>query len=282
MYFGRKNHGYIPYPTHIRHWSLNIVQMEKKILFIENNSSFLTNAIQNNLKNDDFICEKVPYDVDVIDSIKEDYSSFFLFIESDTFHNSSSELIFLRDICKNYDKGIFLMGDQADILEVNTIIDEKIVWDVFLRPVNARDVTERVNIAYTKAETTDQKKHILVVDDSGTFLHTMKQWLEPQYKVTIVNSATTAISCLNKVKPDLILLDYEMPVCNGPMMLEMIRNDVEFSDIPVIFLTGKGDKDSVRRVLTLKPQGYLLKNLPQNKILETIGNFFLAMKAREL
>ena len=43
-------------------------------------------------------------------------------------------------------------------------------------------------------------------------------------------------------KPDLILLDYEMPVTSGPQVLEMIRSETKTDTIPVIFLTGKGDR----------------------------------------
>ncbi|MDE6213304.1 MAG: response regulator, partial [Lachnospiraceae bacterium] len=74
--------------------------------------------------------------------------------------------------------------------------------------------------------------------------------------------------------PDLILLDYEMPVCDGRQTLEMIRSDEEIADIPVIFLTNKGDAESVKKVMALKPNGYLLKTMPEQEIKNIISNFF--------
>lgn len=41
----------------------------------------------------------------------------------------------------------------------------------------------------------------------------------------------------------------------------MLRSEEEYADIPVIFLTGRGDPESVKKVLNLKPEGYLLKYL---------------------
>ena len=74
--------------------------------------------------------------------------------------------------------------------------------------------------------------------------------------------------------PDLILLDYEMPVTPGPKVMEMLRSESTTKDIPVIFLTGKSDKESVVQVLNLKPEGYILKSVTQNELIEKIAEFF--------
>lgn len=85
---------------------------------------------------------------------------------------------------------------------------------------------------------------------------------------------------LTSNRPDLILLDYEMPVVDGSQVLEMIRSDPEFSDMPIIFLTGKSDKESVQKVMALKPDGYLLKTMPPEQIRQTIADFFEKRKAK--
>ena len=54
----------------------------------------------------------------------------------------------------------------------------------------------------------------------------------------------------------------------------MIRSDVDCSDVPVIFLTGKDDAASVKSVLSLKPAGYLLKSQPKETIVSEIDSFF--------
>lgn len=82
--------------------------------------------------------------------------------------------------------------------------------------------------------------------------------------------------------PDLILLDYEMPVTSGPQVLEMIRSETKVDSIPVIFLTGKGDRESVLKVLALKPDGYLLKSTPREQLIDTIDNFFEKQKYQKL
>ena len=58
----------------------------------------------------------------------------------------------------------------------------------------------------------------------------------------------------------------------------MIRSEAKTSSTPVIFLTGKGDKDSVMKVVGLKPNGYLLKTMPKEELLQAVRDFFIANK----
>lgn len=126
----------------------------------------------------------------------------------------------------------------------------------------------------SKQKEISNKKKILVVDDSGVMLKAMQELLEEEYDVSVASSGISAISSLALNRPDLILLDYEMPVCNGKQVLEMIRGEKDFADIAVIFLTGRVDKESVQKVVSLKPAGYLSKNLKPEEIKENVDKYF--------
>ena len=58
----------------------------------------------------------------------------------------------------------------------------------------------------------------------------------------------------------------------------MIRSESKVQSTPVIFLTGKGDRESVMKVMELRPDGYLLKSLPREKILASVREFFATHK----
>ncbi len=118
------------------------------------------------------------------------------------------------------------------------------------------------------------KPKVLVVDDSMTIREGIKRLLEEDYEVTAVHSGVSAIRAITLDKPDLVLLDYEMPVCDGRHVLEMLRSEKEFADVSVIFLTSKDDPESVKKVLMLKPDGYLLKYLKPTEIRKRICEFF--------
>ncbi len=118
------------------------------------------------------------------------------------------------------------------------------------------------------------KKRLLIVDDSDFTLQAMQSLFGSDYEVATAKSGLAAISKITLAKPDLILLDYEMPVCNGRQILEMIRSERKFTDIPVIFLTNKVDEASVKRAIALKPEGYLLKSLSAESVKKEVDRFF--------
>lgn len=123
------------------------------------------------------------------------------------------------------------------------------------------------------------KPKVLVVDDSMTMREGMKQLLSEDYEVASAESGVAAIRTITLNRPDLILMDYEMPVCDGRQTLEMLRSEKEFEDIPVIFLTGRRDPDSMIKVMPLKPAGYLLKNAKPAELKKEIDAFFEKKKA---
>ncbi|MCI8530396.1 MAG: response regulator [Lachnospiraceae bacterium] len=131
-----------------------------------------------------------------------------------------------------------------------------------------------LNQTHGEITSVSQKKKLLIVDDSDFILNTMRNLLRSEYTVATAKSGLSAIRNIALDRPDLILLDYEMPVCNGSQVLEMIRSEQDFTDIPVIFLTNRVDKETVKKVLTLGPEGYLSKALPPESVKQEIDRFF--------
>ena len=82
--------------------------------------------------------------------------------------------------------------------------------------------------------------------------------------------------------PNLLLLDLHMPGMDGFQVIEALQAQEGYREIPVIFLTGRGDPESVKKVKALKPAGYLLKNLEPAAIKENIDAFFEKKKKKDL
>lgn len=140
-------------------------------------------------------------------------------------------------------------------------------------PINMDNAMAEVEEYLKKREESSRLK-VLVVDDSMTVRQGIKNLLDEDYDVTLASSGTAAIRCLILDKPDLVLLDYEMPVCDGKQVLEMIRSEDIFAGIPVIFLTGRTDPETVRKLVSLKPDGYLAKYLKPAEIKQKIDTYF--------
>lgn len=155
---------------------------------------------------------------------------------------------------------------------------------VSAEPINGKIVSEinhqnamhavKDYLAKESAEQEKRRHKILVVDDSEFIRARMRLLLADKYDILESDSSISAIKIIAVNRPDLVLLDYEMPVCDGKQALEMIRSDKDIADIPVMFLTGRSDKESVKNVKALKPEGYLLKTMPENFIVKTVDDFF--------
>jgi len=86
-------------------------------------------------------------------------------------------------------------------------------------------------------------KTIFMVDDSDTSLSIAKRALEDQYRVLTMSSATRMFIILEKVIPDLIILDIQMPEMDGFEALDILKSKPLYADIPVMFLTGCSDRE---------------------------------------
>ena len=96
----------------------------------------------------------------------------------------------------------------------------------------------------------------LIVDDSEFMITRMTKLLSEDYDVIEASPSIFAIKKIAVNRPNLVLLDCEMPVCDGRQALEMIRSNKDIADISVIFLTGRDDMESVKKVMSLNPEGY--------------------------
>lgn len=251
--------------------------MGRKILFIANNMSFILRSLSEKLVQTGFECSTCPIDITKINNESKAVNYFFINLDETVLENTEF-FIFLRDLCNESNQKILFVGYKEHLDKVSEIVSSSNVAGTFERPINVNEITDAINKLAENAEKPEPQKHILVVDDSGEMLRTVKTWLSSKYKVSMANSAVNAISFLSSNKPDLILLDYEMPICSGPQLLGMIRAEMTTEDIPVIFLTGKSDAESVKAVLSLKPQGYILKSRAKEEILDTISAFFDSQK----
>ena len=138
------------------------------------------------------------------------------------------------------------------------------------KPVGKSVLTERVNEVLKKAEEKKTKKKILFVDDEIESLLLYKAVLQEDYNVMALNSSKTALAYLQKFVPDLIILDYQMPLYNGKALYQMISKMDRLKNVSVLFLTGTTDKDVLLECATLLPQGVVLKSAGKEALLEKV------------
>ena len=162
--------------------------------------------------------------------------------------------------------GLMSYYDSAQFLHLKRPLANKDLFEAICRRLSL----DSGKMSEEAEKKNDDRPKVLVVDDNVTTLRSIKAMLEDRYNVFLANSGMKAMTSMGKDRPDVILLDYEMPVCDGKQTLEMIRADEELTNIPVIFLTGVNSREHIEAVLKLRPAGYMLKPALPVKLKEAI------------
>lgn len=183
----------------------------------------------------------------------------------------------LRELKTNYSQiPIICIGTDEDItthingvfkMQINTLVVPVTKEKIFDTMCDMLRISSNDD---TNIDTLTVKKSILLVDDSNIQLRALNDLLKTKYEVRMATSGMQALTLIGKKKPDMIFLDYEMPICDGRMTFEMIKELDEAKDIPVVFLTGVSDKEHIEAVLELRPAGYLLKPANADRIYNII------------
>ena len=117
----------------------------------------------------------------------------------------------------------------------------------------------------------DDRPLAMIVDDSITVRRVMERFLERNgMRVVTAKDGIDAISVLQDSKPDIILLDIEMPNMDGYEFATHVRNDERFSDMPIIMITSRvGDKHRARAI-EIGVNDYLGKPYQDAQLLDAI------------
>ena len=107
----------------------------------------------------------------------------------------------------------------------------------------------------------DGPRRILVIDDSALIRHVVQAGLrgEPGWHVDAAESGPRGVELATSARPDLILLDVEMPDPDGPATLALLREREVTREVPVLFLTGHSADEDRRTLLALGAAGVIAK-----------------------
>ncbi|MBR1672296.1 MAG: response regulator [Fretibacterium sp.] len=258
--------------------------MALKVLLINHGAALMTKRLGTLLEAAGIELVSVEPVIGNIKEIEEKDGGVNVFVLSagDFGRDSMDVLAYLKEVCLKTNKPLCVMGYEKDLTEVEKAIPKDLIAQEFTRPFDVTVISETVqSLACSGSEPLKREESLLLVDDDITFLKMMQSLLGRKYHVIAVCSGKEAIEYFMMGHiADLILLDYDMPVMTGPQVLEKLRAEPKSADIPVIFLTGKNDRDSVMSVMALKPEGYILKSMSSEDILASVERFFTT-KIRE-
>jgi len=114
------------------------------------------------------------------------------------------------------------------------------------------------------------RKRIVYVDDVNFGLITVKEKLKSRYAVFLAQSVAIMFDTLKHVKPDLILLDIQMPGTDGYTAIEKLKSNPAYAHIPVIFVTSQKDDECVAKCVELGAAAYVVKPFSTEQLVEAI------------
>ena len=115
------------------------------------------------------------------------------------------------------------------------------------------------------------RPNIVIVDDDRETRELLQAALEMRgYEVVQAQSGLRLISYLHVDRPDLILLDVMMSWIDGFELCRAVKRNPEFADIPVVFISGRGDDKDIADGLACGAAAYFVKPLDLEALLQTI------------
>jgi len=112
---------------------------------------------------------------------------------------------------------------------------------------------------------------ILIAEDRPDNMTLIKETLRPTgYKVYTATNGQEAIDTAKKEKPDLILMDMQMPVMSGFDATRHIRETEELKEVPIIALTARAMKGNEEEVLAAGCSDYLSKPMMPKDLVEKV------------
>jgi len=137
--------------------------------------------------------------------------------------------------------------------------------DYIFKPYGDADLIERIECVFDpskrkeKSDAVIERKKIIYVDDVNANLVTVKVRLRDRYNIFPAQSVDMLFEILEQFTPDLILLDVNMPYINGWQAIRNLKSDSRYRSIPVIFLTGQNDRESILKGFNLGAADYITK-----------------------
>ncbi len=249
------------------------VVTRKKIVLLLFQQSIIARGMEKKLVDLKYDVRTVLGRFDQLEFLLETTDLFIMNLPSDIMNDKKAMKTLSEVVSKisGAKKKMLVLGEKDFRADIEKEVPSIDLYDWLYRPVDMDKLDERLRKVIDADDESFRKKSVLIVDDDPAYAKIVREWMKESYRVDIVTAGMQAISFLLKVPEenpvDLILLDYEMPIVDGPQVLQMLRQEEATAHIPVVFLTGVSTKEGVSRVMSLKPDGYILKSTTKEELL---------------
>lgn len=153
----------------------------------------------------------------------------------------------------------------------------------FGKPVAIESLVEKIE----ELTPEDRTRHsVLIIDDDEISLELHAEQLAmANFNVRKVINPLNAMKDINQFQPDVLVLDMKMPMCNGLELADVLRQDINFSQLPIVFVTGDASDETREQANAVGNSQFLTKPVVQSELIDaclTAARQFTIIKEQQL
>ena len=249
--------------------------MGKSVVVITYGMSAVERAIEKDLQQRGFEVSRMADDPEAVMRAIDATDAFIAYLPEEVFaeKDAARRLLLVSSEIKSAQKNLIIIADEGNMEGFIKAVPNIRSFPYVTRPVDMANLLKEIEKEIQNSDQLKTLKRILVVDDDPLYATTVCEWLKKDYRMSMVTDGMQAVSFLERNKVDLILLDYCMPGLDGSEVFEILKNRTETESIPVIFLTGAGNRENFSKIISLGPQGYVLKSTNREGLLKILRDY---------
>lgn len=235
------------------------------IIYILNRDEHFIEEIGKQLKESGYILRRIPDIHHIKDAIIEK-PPLALIVDVDAFDEKS--IAILNDSQKQVSIPLFCTADNGNILTRLKAIRMG-GWVFLKKPIDPFNLTKTVNQHCGIVAV--EPYRILIIDDSRSLAEYFSLILQEAGMITyFINNPLLLIETIDEFQPDLLLMDIYMPECTGLELATVLRQEIQYTKIPIIFLSTEDDRLKQLSALNLGGDDFLTKPILPQHLIESV------------
>ena len=243
--------------------------VSKRISIISNQQGIVVRGLKRRFEEEGHAVRILPQKASDVRECTKDTDLFIMNLDDEPGKNPHEliEIFQIGEIISEAENKLVIIAakNSADEVKAAAPLLSDYPWE--FRPVIIEEFCQKMQDSVFSDNSAEKsqtgKKKILIIDDDPQFAKMIREWIKDTYSVGVLTSGMQAITLLTKNKVD-----------HGPQVFQILKSDPVLKSIPVVFLTGVADKESVTRVMALHPNGYILKSTTRENLLTYLKDLF--------
>ena len=162
---------------------------------------------------------------------------------------------------------------------INDVDEQNVSTPIVISKTELNSDTEEKENVEECLDINPNKKTVLLIEDNDDVVYYLKKSLSLRYRCLIAKNGKAGLDMAVNVMPDIIVMDYMMPIMNGLECTRAIKNNVKVKNIPVIILSGAADTEIQKKAVSVGADVFLIKPVDEGLLIEHIDKLLDRIKS---